>query len=69
MTPTVITGGTVTNVVPDRSHVDVDVRAAEPDELVRVDAAMQRLATIVRRHATHRRRWAQPPADAGQRIG
>jgi glutamate carboxypeptidase len=47
VTPTVVAGGTVTNVVPDRAYVDIDVRASEPDELVRVDAAMQRLRTVV----------------------
>ena len=44
VTPTVVQAGTATNVVPAEAAVDVDVRAATPDEQARVHAAFQRLA-------------------------
>ena len=47
VTPTVVHGGTATNVVPAEATVDVDVRAATPDEQARVDAAFRRLAPTV----------------------
>ena len=47
VTPTVVHGGTATNVVPAEATVDVDVRAATPDEQARVDAAFRRLTPTV----------------------
>ncbi|MBV9253341.1 MAG: M20 family metallopeptidase [Actinobacteria bacterium] len=43
VTPTVVHAGTATNVVPAEATLDVDVRAATPDEQDRVDAAFRRL--------------------------
>jgi glutamate carboxypeptidase len=47
VTPTVVHGGTATNVVPAEAAVDVDVRAATPDEQARVDAAFRRLTPTI----------------------
>jgi glutamate carboxypeptidase len=47
VTPTVVQGGTATNVVPAEATIDVDVRAATPDEQARVDAAFRRLTPTV----------------------
>lgn len=47
VTPTVLAAGTTTNTVPAAASVAVDVRAALPDELARVDAAIRRLTVPV----------------------
>lgn len=43
VTPTVLSAGTTTNTVPASASVAIDVRAAEPDEQLRVDAALRDL--------------------------
>ena len=43
VTPTLAAAGTTTNTVPARASVAVDARAAEPEELARVDAALRAL--------------------------
>jgi glutamate carboxypeptidase len=43
VTPTVITGGTTSNTVPERSSLCIDVRAWSGDELHRVDRALRGL--------------------------
>ena len=43
VTPTVVAAGTTTNTVPALARVDIDVRAAEPAEQERVDAALRAL--------------------------
>jgi glutamate carboxypeptidase len=43
VTPTVVAAGTTTNTVPALARVEVDVRAAEPEEQDRVDAALRAL--------------------------
>jgi glutamate carboxypeptidase len=47
VTPTLASAGTTTNTVPARAQVAVDARAAEPDELSRLDAGLRRLAEEV----------------------
>jgi glutamate carboxypeptidase len=47
VTPTVVTSGTATNVVPAEAVVKVDVRAATPDEQTRIDAAVRTLRATV----------------------
>jgi glutamate carboxypeptidase len=47
VTPTVLSAGTTTNTVPAAATVAVDVRAAEPAELVRVDDAVRALSVPV----------------------
>jgi len=47
VTPTVLSAGTTTNTVPAAASVAVDVRAAEPAELDRVDAAVRSLSVPV----------------------
>lgn len=47
VTPTLASAGTTTNTVPARAQVSVDARAAVPEELPRVDAALRRLAEDV----------------------
>ena len=47
VTPTLASAGTTTNTVPARAQVAVDARAAVPDELPRVDAALRRLVAEV----------------------
>ena len=47
VTPTVLQGGTATNVVPAEASVQVDVRAATAAEQERVDAALHRLQASV----------------------
>jgi glutamate carboxypeptidase len=44
---TLIDGGTVSNVIPDRATITVDVRAFTADELDRVEAGLRRLAADV----------------------
>lgn len=44
VTPTLASAGTTTNTVPARAQVAVDARAADPDELARVDAGLRALA-------------------------
>ncbi len=46
VTPTVATAGTADNVVPAMARVVVDVRAEDPDESARVDAAMKGLRAV-----------------------
>lgn len=43
VTPTVVAAGTTTNTVPALARVEVDVRAAEPEEQDRVDGALRAL--------------------------
>ena len=47
VTPTVMSAGTTTNTVPARASVAIDVRAAEPAEQLRVDAALRSLVAQV----------------------
>lgn len=47
VTPTVVTGGTTTNTVPAHAAVEVDVRAAEPAEQQRIDAAIRALTPVL----------------------
>ena len=47
VTPTLAGAGTTTNTVPAQAHVAVDVRAAVPSELPRVDAGLRRLLEAV----------------------
>lgn len=47
VTPTVVGAGTTTNTVPALAVVHVDVRATDPAEQERVDAAVRRLAPVV----------------------
>ena len=47
VTPTVVAGGTTTNTVPAHAQVEVDVRATEPSEQQRVDAAVRALAPVL----------------------
>jgi glutamate carboxypeptidase len=44
VTPTLTSGGTTTNTVPAQARVALDVRAAEPEEQQRVDAALRALS-------------------------
>jgi glutamate carboxypeptidase len=44
VTPTVVSGGTTTNTVPEEARVAIDVRAWNSGELDRVDQALQRLS-------------------------
>lgn len=46
VTPTVAVAGSATNVVPASASVNIDVRALEPDEQVRVDAALRALVPV-----------------------
>ena len=48
VTPTLATAGTTTNTVPARAEVSVDARAAEPDELLRLDAGLRAVLADVR---------------------
>lgn len=43
VTPTLASAGTTTNTVPAQARVALDVRAAEPDEQTRIDAALRTL--------------------------
>ena len=43
----VITGGTVSNVVPEHAAIEVDVRVLEPMEWDRIDAAVQNLKPVL----------------------
>ena len=43
VTPTVLSAGTTSNTVPALARVEIDVRAAEPDEQQRVDACLRAL--------------------------
>ena len=47
VTPTVMQGGTATNVVPAEARVKVDVRATSIAEQARVDTAIRALAPVV----------------------
>jgi glutamate carboxypeptidase len=47
VTPTALSGGTTTNTVPAAARVAVDVRAAVPEELTRVDEAVRSLRVPV----------------------
>jgi glutamate carboxypeptidase len=47
VTPTVLSAGTVSNVVPARGRICVDARAATPEEQARVDHAMRALAPVL----------------------
>ena len=47
VTPTVLAAGTTSNTVPAAARVAVDVRALEPAEQTRVDAALRALAAQV----------------------
>lgn len=47
VTPTVASAGTTGNTVPAHASVHVDVRAAEPDEQDRVDAALRALRPVL----------------------
>ena len=47
VTPTVLRSGTATNVVPAEAVLQVDVRAATPEEQARVDIAVRRLIAAV----------------------
>lgn len=47
VTPTLASAGTTSNTVPAQAQVSVDVRAAEPSELPRVDAGLRRLVDAV----------------------
>ena len=60
----VIEGGTVTNVIPARCTVKVDVRAWTQAETVRVEAAMQALAPVLPGAALQvRGGWNRPPLE------
>ncbi|MFN8383287.1 MAG: M20 family metallopeptidase [Anaerolineales bacterium] len=43
----VITGGTVSNVVPDESFIEVDVRVMQPGEWERIEAEMNKLKPVL----------------------
>jgi glutamate carboxypeptidase len=43
----VITGGTVSNVVPEESFIEVDVRVMLPGEWERIEAEMNRLKPVL----------------------
>jgi glutamate carboxypeptidase len=47
VTPTVLRSGTVTNVVPAKATLAVDVRAASAAEQQRVDAALRRITPVL----------------------
>jgi glutamate carboxypeptidase len=47
VTPTLSSAGTTSNTVPAQARVAVDARAADPDELARVDADLRRLTEAV----------------------
>jgi glutamate carboxypeptidase len=47
VTPTLLSGGTTTNTVPAQAQVALDVRAAVPPELERVDRELRALTTDV----------------------
>jgi glutamate carboxypeptidase len=47
VTPTLSKAGTTTNTVPARAQVAVDARAADPEELLRVDRELRRVAEEV----------------------
>ncbi len=44
VTPTLLSAGTTTNTVPAQARIALDVRAAEPQEQSRVDAALRALS-------------------------
>lgn len=43
----VITGGTVSNVVPDESFIEVDVRVMQPGEWERIESEMNKLKPVL----------------------
>jgi glutamate carboxypeptidase len=47
VTPTVARAGTARNVVPALAHAELDVRAALPDEVLRIDRELRALGTTV----------------------
>ena len=69
VTPTVLSGGTTTNTVPASASVAVDVRAAVPAELARVDAAVRGL-TVPLQGATVSVSGGinRPPLDASSSL-
>ena len=62
--PNVIHGGSVSNMVPDRAEIRVDVRAWTEDETRRLDGAIRRLKPVVAGSQIHvLGGWNRPPME------
>ncbi len=62
--PTVIHGGSVSNMVPDRAEIRVDVRAWTEDETSRLESAMRRLKPVAEGSQIHvLGGWNRPPME------
>jgi glutamate carboxypeptidase len=63
--PNVISGGTVSNSVPDLAEIRVDVRAWQQSETERLDRELRRLKPVVEGTSIHvLGRWNRPPMEA-----
>jgi glutamate carboxypeptidase len=63
--PNVISGGSVSNVVPDRAEIRVDVRAWNESETARLDAAIRGLRPLLDGAQIHvLGGWNRPPMEA-----
>ncbi len=65
--PNVIQGGRVSNMVPDRAEIRVDVRAWTDDETRRLETAMRNLSPVVKGSQIHVfGGWNRPPMEVSE---